>query len=106
MAMPTKMPTKAPTATMEHVKGAPTTFADRKAIAKPGDLFIAPDSSHVWLVVRVMGAQTLGLVSVPMDGTPQTWNVQQMADVNLTDEWKLHPMDHVHFTYFDERKGE
>ena len=105
MPMPTKM-VHTPKASMEAAKGAPATFMERKKIAQPGDLFIAPDMQHAWLVVRANldPAYLYGWISIPMDGTPQSWHVVPWPEVTLPDTWPMHPMDHVHFTYFEERK--
>ena len=67
-------------------------------MAQPGDVFISVGAGHAWLVVD-LGSGKLGITAVYTNGRPQRWKVEPLEHMNIGDEWTLHAVEHVAFTY-------
>lgn len=95
------MPTKAtaPISSLQMSGATPkATFEERRAVAAPGDVFLAPDQGQIAVVVQLPAGEP-GVILVPMDGSAPPWRVVELVEGMLPNNWVLHRLDHTKFEF-------
>ena len=100
-SMPTKP--RGPVAVPSVQVARADTFETRKAIAKPGDMFVGPNGEAVVFVLGIEEPGKLGYLWVDLQGSRVSWVVNSWETLTLPDTWKLHNGSNVNFEPGTER---
>ena len=90
-SMPTKFAKVEPTPKVSE------TFAERKRVLGPGQIFISKDTPEALVVLQYQGKPVV--LHVPTDGSAPTWVLMDLDDTVIHDSLTLHRIDHVNFQY-------